>query len=232
MSSRRSLAGRRDFGALRYTLSWKGGASPPTTSTRFASRPVDWDRGGLGMMYQRPRAEQPLSQGDILEDCPLLLWEIRPSDTDAEPEPATIRARVVVLTQACDLAQEKATRVLVAVVHNAPHLVERGVVTARIIRDHIRTHRVYGWYFLPSGPALDESIVDLRNLHTIPRTMLDQLIRTGKPVCRIASPYREHLAQHFSTTYSRIGLPEPYESQPGTWRFRGKWAYKPARGRE
>jgi hypothetical protein len=24
------------------------------------------------------------------------------------------------------------------------------------------------------------------------------------------TPYREHLAQHFSVTYSRIGLPEPY----------------------
>lgn len=166
------------------------------------------------MMYQRPRSEEPLSQGDILDDCALLLWEIRSSDTGAEPEPATIGARVVVLTQACDLAQEKATRVLVAVVHGAPHLVERGIVTARIVRDQIRTHRVYGWYFLPRGPAMEESIVDLRNLHTIPRIMLEQLIRAGKRVCRIASPYREHLAQHFSTTYSRIGLPEPYESQP------------------
>jgi hypothetical protein len=24
------------------------------------------------------------------------------------------------------------------------------------------------------------------------------------------TPYREHLAQHFAVTYSRIGLPEPY----------------------
>ena len=103
------------------------------------------------MMYQRPRSEEPLSQGDILDDCPLLLWEIRPSETGAEPEAVTIRTRVVVLTQACDLAQEKATRVLVAVVHDAGQLVERGIVTAQIVRDHIRTHRVYGWYFLPSG---------------------------------------------------------------------------------
>ncbi len=78
-------------------------------------------------MYQRPRSEEPVSQGDILDDCPLLFWEVRPSDTGAELEPATIRARVVVLTQACDLAQEKATRVLVAVVHGAPYLVDAGL---------------------------------------------------------------------------------------------------------
>jgi hypothetical protein len=36
----------------------------------------------------------------------------------------------------------------------------------------------------------------------------------GKGVCRLTTPYREHLAQHFGITYMRIGLPEPYETQP------------------
>ena len=164
------------------------------------------------MMYERLLVGDALSQGDILDKCPLLLWEMMPSPTGFEPAAATIRVRAVVLTQACDLAQEKATRVLVAVVHSARHLVDRGVVTAKTIRDQIRTHRVYGWYFLPKGPAVEESIVNLRNLHTIPRAMLEQLAREGKRVCRICTPYREHLAQHFSTTYSHIGLPQPYES--------------------
>ncbi len=30
----------------------------------------------------------------------------------------------------------------------------------------------------------------------------------------LQSPYREHLAKHFADTFSRIGLPEPYESEP------------------
>ncbi len=165
------------------------------------------------MIYERPTTEDSLSQGDMLDECPLLLWELMPTPTGIEPVAATILARTVVLTQACDLALEKATRILVAVVHSARNLVDRGVVSAKTIRDQIRTHRVYGWYFLPKGPAAEESIVDLRNLHTIPRIMLEQLAREGKRVCRIGTPYREHLAQHFSTTYSRIGLPEPYESQ-------------------
>jgi hypothetical protein len=52
--------------------------------------------------------------------------------------------------------------------------------------------------------------VDLRDLHTVPRTLLEELRDRGRHVCRFATPYREHLAQHFSVTYSRIGLPEPY----------------------
>jgi hypothetical protein len=103
---------------------------------------------------------------------------------------------------------------LVASVHTASELVKRNVLQGRMIRDQIRTHRVYGWYFLPGGPALGESIVDLRDLHTVPRVMLERLIREGNRLTRITTPYREHLAQHFSTTYSRIGLPEPYETEP------------------
>jgi hypothetical protein len=29
----------------------------------------------------------------------------------------------------------------------------------------------------------------------------------------IKTPYREHLAQHFAVTFSRIALPEPYDTQ-------------------
>ena len=56
--------------------------------------------------------------------------------------------------------------------------------------------------------------MDLHDLHTIPRALLDQLIQQGKRVVRIRTPFREHLAQRFSTTYARIGLPEPYLSEP------------------
>ena len=61
-----------------------------------------------------------------------------------------------------------------------------------------------------SCPGFPESLVDLRDLHTVPRSLLEGLRDQGKFVCRLITPYREHLAQHFSVTYSRIGLPEPY----------------------
>jgi hypothetical protein len=166
------------------------------------------------MIYEQPQSAEPLSQGDLLDGCPILFWEVASPAVGARPESATARARVVVLTQACDLAQAKATRVLVAVVHDVQHLVERGILSSKVIRDQIRTHRVYGWYFLPAGAAVQESVIDLRDLHTLPRAMLEGLVREGKRVARIQTPYREHLAQHFSSTYARIGLPEPYSTQP------------------
>ena len=63
-----------------------------------------------------------------------------------------------------------------------------------------------------NGQLLSESIVDLRQLHTLPREVLDTLRETGRRIARIQPLYREHLAKHFADTFSRIGLPQPYET--------------------
>lgn len=97
----------------------------------------------MGIIYETPEASDALSQGDILSDCPILFWESPVAG--AAIESGSTNVRVVILTQACDLAQVKATRVLVAVVHRVQHLVERGILQPKTIRDQVRAHRVYGW---------------------------------------------------------------------------------------
>jgi hypothetical protein len=170
-------------------------------------------------MYKTPQELQAehgvvlLSQGDILDDCPLVSWADQIREVAEGDKPLSVRARVIVLTQACDLANDKAVRAVVAVLHEAAHLVQTGRVKEKFIRNNVRKGQVYGWYFLlshPACPAFPESLVDLRDLHTVPRALLEGLQDQGKHVCRLITPYREHLAQHFSVTYSRIGLPEPY----------------------
>ncbi len=166
-------------------------------------------------MYEQPTAAD-LSQGDLLEDCPILVWKLAPPPLDLDVPPEVRILRVVVLTQACDLAQDKTPRVVVAPVHEAAELVAKNILKAGVIRDQVRRGQVFGWYFLPVAPApinLAESIVDLRELHTIERRTLEYLVGAGKRVCRIRTPWREHLAQHFGTTYTRIALPEPYATQ-------------------
>jgi hypothetical protein len=105
----------------------------------------------------------------------------------------------------------------VAPVHDAQMLVESGILKGTLIRDHMRRHLVFGWYFLPAATApvsLPESLIDLRDVHSVPRVALEQLIEGGKRVASLTSPYREHLAQHFAVTYMRVALPEPYATQP------------------
>ena len=168
------------------------------------------------MIFGTPAPEEPLSQADVFDACPIFGLEMSDQNTDLNAAPARWQECVIVLTQACDLAQTKTTKVLVALVHPAQLLVERGILKAQAIRDQIRRGQVYGWYYLPAAPVpipLPESIVDLHDLHTVPRALLERLIADGKRVCRLLSPYREHLAQHFAVTYMRIGLPAPFETE-------------------
>ena len=169
-------------------------------------------------MFIVPASDSPMTQGDILGECPLV-------GLDATEPPSELRnipvkrwfSRVIVLTQACDLAQANPGRVLVAPVHDAQQLVDAGVVKGTVARDQMRRHLVFGWYFLPAAPAplqLPEALIDLRDVHSVPRVVLEQLIVNGKRVASLASPYREHLAQHFAVTYMRVALPEPYATQP------------------
>jgi len=169
------------------------------------------------MIYVNPVPGEPLSQADIFDACPIFGLETTGQEVNLSAAPARWQERVIVLTQACDLAQAKTTKVLVALLHAAQVLVGQGVLKAPTIRDQVRRGLVYGWYFLPAAPApiaLPESIIDLHDLHTVPRAVLERLIADGKRVCRLVSPYREHLAQHFAVTYMRIGLPAPFETEP------------------
>ena len=163
-------------------------------------------------MFEVPAKEDGLTQGDIFSECPIIDWERSESGSWV---PSVFSHRVIVLTQACDLANQKTTRIQVAVVHDVRTLVASGFVKPSTVRDQIRTHRVYGLYFLPEyANLIEESIVDLRDIHVLPRELLDRSAQDGKKIARLTTPYREHLAQHFATTYSRIALPQPYESNP------------------
>ncbi len=167
-------------------------------------------------MYLNVPATEPLAQGDIIDDCPLFRMPVPADGVDLNAEPLRWNTRVVVLTQACDLAQAKSTKILVAMLQPAQRLVDQGVLKPTTIRDQVRRGLVYGWYFLPTAASpleLPESIIDLREVHTIHRAILDRLVTSGKRVCRLMPPFREHLAQHFAVTYMRIGLPAPFDTE-------------------
>ena len=61
-------------------------------------------------------------------------------------------------------------------------------IKAANIRGSVRAQRVWSLYFLPANA--------------------DLCLR----LARVQTPYREHLAKHFADTFSRIGLPQPYET--------------------
>src|SRR5262249_20608565 len=151
--------------------------------------------GGTHVIYRLPPAEDPVDQGDIIEGCP----HLQPAIVDLDkPEPVAVRyaySRVVVLTQTCDLANDKTFNVLVAVAVTAQSLVDQQQLKAADIRKAVRALRVYGLYFLPRTETLGlpELIVDLRQLHTVRIEVLTSLCQRGQRRARVQPLYREHL---------------------------------------
>ena len=166
------------------------------------------------MIFERPDSGSRLDQGDIIDDCPVT--SVVNHDVN---QPSTSLAkvnlhRIIVLTQACDLANDKITSVNVAVCFDAPSVVAQGLVKPADLKGPIRSGRVWGLYFLPADPVLGlpEMLLDLRKLHTLRIEVIHSLLLANKRRARLPTPYREHLAKHFADTFSRIGLPRPYET--------------------
>ena len=166
------------------------------------------------MIYAFPAPDEAVDQGDVIRNCPIASLDALPDSAETQIEIPVAFNWVYVLTQACDLASAKTRFVNVALVFDAQALIDAGKLKAAEVRGPIRAGRVFGWYYLPgdADTALPEMIVDLRQLHTLPLEPITQLCRQGHRLARLVSPYREHLAKHFADTFSRIGLPAPYET--------------------
>jgi hypothetical protein len=166
------------------------------------------------MIYDCPPADSAVDQGDLIDGCPILdLKEYRPG----QPAPWDVDygfRRVIVMTQTCDLANDKTTVANVAEVVDAQQLIDASILKAADVKGPLRSGRIWGYYFLPAHAesGLPEMVVDLRRLHTVRLELLRTLCRGGHRRARLQPLYREHLAKHFADTFSRIGLPRPYET--------------------
>ncbi len=142
------------------------------------------------MIYRIPQSNEPIDQGDLLDDCPI------PAVTDFSvdrPDQAKIvfdLQQVIVLTQTCDLANAKGELVAVASVFDAQKLIELSILKTSDVKGPIRAGRVWGLYFLPAHPesGLGEMIVDLRRLYSVRHDILRSLASAGRRRAQSSRP--------------------------------------------
>ena len=184
--------------------------------------------------YEFVSADSPITQGDLVFNCPLLEWKsdelnLRGADETEVLEGATevISADVVVMTQACDLEHDKVSNVILC-----PHM---------SLQDHYsfwkddmesrgQNPRTKAWQkhcddvcdgFIWNLSMLNEDnshgslridfrLVNFHEVFTVPRSFLETLLsQRGKQRFRLLPPYREHLSQAFARFFMRVGLPVP-----------------------
>lgn len=183
--------------------------------------------------YTTVDAEDRVMQGDLIRDCPVLRWESIGYEGELGVERLqgmanAVEADVVVLTQSCDLENDKVANVVLC-----PHLgigeFKKIWEEAMRLNSQNPTQRAWSKYCdqicdgqiwnlsivngrIAEELGLEPRIVDFHEVYSIPRLFLEQLLlQRGDARLRLLPPYREHLSQAFARFFMRVGLPSPVD---------------------
>jgi hypothetical protein len=156
-------------------------------------------------------------QGDFLDHCPVLVPTAEAQlelDGNEEIEAERLDTNVVVMSQSCDLQNKKLDLVLVCPVFKYTELSEQdqySYLRSSKIKEKLRRGEVPGYHVLRQCEIENwdrpVSLVDFRNVYTVPFVFLERFIGERSPRLRLMPPYREHLSQAFARFFMRVGLP-------------------------
>ncbi len=156
---------------------------------------------------------EEISQGDIIEDCPVVIIPPKGDIDDGDEIEATIqKIDVIVMTQACDLEQGKVTDVILCGVANVNEIrTQKGKLADRGYLKEIKNGRVVSLHLLDKYDnevlSCEHRVVDLRQLYSLPLDTLKAFAKKRGNRLRLLPPYREHLSQAFARVFMRVGLP-------------------------
>lgn len=157
-------------------------------------------------------------QGDVLRALPV----VHVDTVDLEDEP-TVQTRiltidVIIVTQTCDLENDKVRNILLARVVSWADFATAQVAAgnAAVKSSAFRRNLIRGdippltlLHERRAQPRLDWSIVDFRELHVVDRGQIDTFVAQpgNRRRLRLVPPYKEHFAQAFARFHMRVGLP-------------------------
>jgi hypothetical protein len=184
--------------------------------------------------YRSAPAQEALTQGDVILSCPVVGWrsnlrmdfssgqEVLPIDELLDAE----RVNVIVMTQACDLEYAKVRNVVLCPVYTlasykaaweVAQQTKAQTPTAKAWKrfcDDLCEGAIWNLSLLngevADGLAMEHAVVDFHEVFTLPRQVLEMLLKTrNKDRPQLLPPYREHLSQAFARFFMRVGLPAP-----------------------
>jgi len=184
--------------------------------------------------YRKALAEEPLTEGDIIFSCPVVGW--RPDarlDFSSGQEVLPVgqlldaqRVHVIVMTQACDLEHVKVRNVVLCPLYTlstyraaweSAQQSKGQNPTAKAWKrycDDICEGAIWNLSLINAedlgGPAIEHCVVDFHEVFTLPRPVLESLVKArNQDRLQLLPPYREHLSQSFARFFMRVGLPTP-----------------------
>jgi len=159
--------------------------------------------------YEIVDGNEDLLQGDFIKECPIV---IPPSEISDKVEVRVINYNVVVMSQSCDLVQEKIDLVLVCPVWPLTELGENNpYYQDKEGKEALRRGYLPGYHLLNECEIdrfqTDYLVVDFRSVYSVPLNFIIDLAKREGKRLRLLPPYREHLSQAFARFFMRVGLP-------------------------
>jgi hypothetical protein len=161
--------------------------------------------------YESAPADEALEQGDFIDNLPVLVpptSRLSPGDVEVD----VVEYDVIVLSQTCDLANDKVEQILVAPVYGLTTWCDTYVkFKHQAEKEKLRQGNYIGLHLLDhctlEGFRQDFMVVDLKNAISVPSVYIRDFAAQAGRRLRLLPPYREHLNQAYARIYMRVGLP-------------------------
>ena|SRR5699024_3609875 len=157
-----------------------------------------------------------LQQGDFILDCPIVIPPEQVNEGDTV-DISVQKIDSIVLSQSCDLLNNKLDIVLVCPYYSLSYCLESILVvnpskrSKRRAVDNLRKGYLPAYHLLNKYDEYDlledYQVVDFRNVYGVHFNVLKSIITSADNRIRLLPPYKEHLSQAFARYFMRVGLP-------------------------
>lgn len=162
------------------------------------------------------KQDYSLLQGDLINNCPILI----PPKKIEENNEIIIDIKeydVVIISQSCDLEQNKLDIVLVCPYEPFSFVVSKLPKHEQSKRAKTSFYKQLKQGLQPNYHLLNKKedfgisehlVVDFRNVYGVHLEFLKEHVKNSNDRIRLLPPYREHLSQAFARFFMRVGLPQ------------------------
>jgi hypothetical protein len=160
------------------------------------------------------RHERQLAQGDHLPQCLVPSFSPSLGAASGTQEVSVDYADLIIVTQSCDLANNKAQFVALCPIHSLGTFEDANEAFKKKGRwEEVRKGRTEGLHLIASPENPEDNrgalVTDFRMIHSLPLDYLTSHASTLDRRWRLQSPFLEHFSQAFARFYMRVGLPTP-----------------------
>lgn len=176
--------------------------------------------------YELLHNDGSITQGDIISNCPIPFFGssvyeaiLKEGDITDVDEPIDVKVSdVIILSQACDILNEKIDSIIVSPVWPLLELIDvETYYKSSKARESLRQGKEPAYHLINESRfpsySIPFSIVEFHRIYSLPKTYLLAIIIKQENRIRLLPPYREHLSQAFARYFMRVGLPIDIDSE-------------------